>query len=75
MDDSPGKKRKMNSKLLRNNTWVTSIIKENIEGKPGRDRLKQSYMKQIMLNLWKESYKKLKDVAMDRSGRTLTLRQ
>jgi hypothetical protein len=50
--------------LLKNNSWITSIIEENIEGKPGRPR--QSYIKQIMLDLDKRFYRKFKKVAIDR---------
>lgn len=48
--------------LVKNNSWITSIIK----GKPRRERPIQSYKKQIMLDLGKLSNKELKKVAMDR---------
>lgn len=48
--------------LIKNNSWITSIIK----GKPRRERPIQSYKKQVMLDLGKLSYKELKKVAMDR---------
>ncbi|XP_016657006.1 uncharacterized protein LOC107882714 [Acyrthosiphon pisum] len=52
--------------LIRNNTWITTIIEGKPEGKPGRERPRQSYMKQIMMNIGRVSYKELKRVAMNR---------
>lgn len=49
--------------LLRNDLWIIPIIEGKIERKSGKGR---SYMKQIMLDLGKVSYKKLKEVAMNR---------
>lgn len=60
------RRKKWMEHFLRNNAWVTFIIEEKIEGNPGRERSKQSYMKQIMLGLGKGFYKKLKEVTMDR---------
>jgi len=42
------------------------IINKKIEEKPGRGRPRQSYMKQTMLDIRRESYIELKRVAMNR---------
>jgi len=52
--------------LIRNNTWIPTIIEQKTEGKLGRGRPRQSYIKQIMLDIRRESYKELKRVVMNR---------
>lgn len=61
MDNDQREKEKIDGAPLKNNAWVTSIIKREIEGKPGRGRPRQAYMKNIMLDLWKGSNKELKE--------------
>jgi hypothetical protein len=39
--------------IIRNNEWITTIIEGNFKGKPGRERPRQSYIKQIMLDIRK----------------------
>jgi len=51
--------------LIRNNAWII-IFERKFEGKPGKGRPRQSYIKQIMLNIRKESYRELKKVALNR---------
>jgi len=34
--------------LLRNNSWITTIIKGKIKGKPGRGRPRTPFIKKLM---------------------------
>lgn len=47
---------------MRNNEWITTIIK----GKAGRGRPRTPFMKQIIDDIGKTNYKELKVVVMDR---------
>lgn len=59
------KRKKWVGHPLSNNEWVTYINEGKVKA-TGKRKSRQSYMKQIRLDLGKGSYKKLKEAAMDR---------
>jgi hypothetical protein len=55
--------------LIRNNKWLTTIAVRKPEGKPGRGKPRQSFVKQLILDIRKVSYIELKDIALNREKR------
>jgi len=66
MENIQRNEKKWNGHIMRNNECIMTIIEGKIEGKAGRDRLRTSFMKQIIEGIRKTNYKELKVAVMDR---------
>lgn len=59
---------KMIGHLLRHESLTKTVIEGDVEGHIGRGRPRMEYMKQLMSDMGKNSYKKLKELSNDREA-------
>jgi len=59
---------KMIGHLLRHESLTKTVIEGDVEGHIGRGRPGMEYMKQLMSDMGKNSYKKLKELSNDREA-------
>jgi len=54
--------------LLHHNSLSKTVIKGDVEGHIGRGRPRMEYMKQIIIDMGKNSYKELKELSNDKDA-------
>jgi len=52
--------------LIRNSPWITTVIAEKIEAKPGRGKPRTLFMKQVIEDIGIKTYRELKRTISDR---------